>query len=174
MTESEKRTLFERARLDGIDLTGLNTRALGIAARIYGEIGRRKALLREAEINIASVCKAIGISRSNAVANAVFSGIINANKTALPESVDVRKVKKLEKELHSLRNWHDSACITELEKMELTKKNKELERRLESSQTRFTIEKKKYEDAMMENERLQKQLEELNVTSPILFGFEKK
>lgn len=174
MTESEKQTLFERARLDGIDLSGLNTRALGIAARIYGEIDRRKALLPETEINIASICKAIGISRTNTASNAVFNGIINANRTILPESVDARKVKEMERELRSLRNWHDCAMVTELERMEMARENEDLKSRLMSSQASFTIEHKKYEEAMQENKALRVQLEEANAALAALVTWEKK
>ncbi len=176
MTDSVRLALLSRMERDGVDGSSLNSRALGIAARIYEDIDAKEMMRRESEITVTSVCKSVGISRTNATANKVFSGIINAHRNALPDSYDYRREKDMEKELRSLRTWHEASLVAEMELLEVRNENRTLQNKVLVQDANYNILKVKYDALLRDYEALKKRMDETNavIASGFLNGREDK
>ncbi len=139
--------VIARANADGISVTEISSRTLGLMESLYEEIDRRENMRKHCVINVKAICEALGISRPNVMMNPYLKAVVERHKALLPDVTLCKRLEKLEKENAKLEEWHRKSVSKDMEAIASRKKEKRENAQMKALEKKYEITKEALKEA---------------------------
>lgn len=177
MTNSEKESIIRRAAEVGVDVSGLDTRALGIVKAIFdyvdGQLVNYSKLKEDiksfgSQFTATAIAAGAGISRSNLSRNPVLRALVGAVKPDLETEIIISRneYERLKSEVAMYKEWKDAELLRELRAAEMEKELRRVQLELENEKTCRANQSNMIRMLREENKILQERLKTHTIVIP--------